>query len=128
MKERVKGPAIGLIAAGAIGALGGVVNFLWSLIAGVDPLAQMDPDLQLQVSRSALLLIQGVFLLFDLAVCGFLVYAGMQMLQLRQWIVCVIACFAAMVPCFGCCCIGLPFGVWGLVLLLNDEVKQAFTS
>ena len=33
-----------------------------------------------------------------------------------------------MVPCLACCLVGLPVGIWSLVVLLNAEVKAAFKS
>jgi hypothetical protein len=43
-------------------------------------------------------------------------------------VVAVIASVAAMLPCtVSCCCIlGLPVGIWSLVVLMKPEVKQAF--
>jgi hypothetical protein len=32
----------------------------------------------------------------------------------------------AMVPCSGCCLLGLPFGIWALVVLSDSSVKEAF--
>jgi hypothetical protein len=32
----------------------------------------------------------------------------------------------AMIPCTGCCLLGLPFGIWSLVVLNKPEVKDAF--
>jgi hypothetical protein len=56
-------------------------------------------------------------------------YGAVQMLKLqsRQWAfaACVISC----IPCLsGCCLIGIPFGIWGLVLLKDEEVKRSFRS
>jgi predicted Zn finger-like uncharacterized protein len=36
------------------------------------------------------------------------------------------ACILAMIPCVNCCILGLPFGIWGLVVLNKPEVKDAF--
>jgi hypothetical protein len=35
-----------------------------------------------------------------------------------------------MVPCFtGCCClVGVPLGIWSLIVLFNKDVKQAFEA
>lgn len=34
---------------------------------------------------------------------------------------------AAMIPCSPCCLLGIPFGIWSLVVLANQDVKDAFT-
>jgi len=33
----------------------------------------------------------------------------------------------AMVPCNICCLLGLPFGIWALVVIVRPEVKDAFS-
>jgi hypothetical protein len=34
-----------------------------------------------------------------------------------------------MIPCISpCCLLGLPIGIWALVVLLKPEVKAAFTA
>ena len=37
-----------------------------------------------------------------------------------------VAAIIAMIPCHGCCILGLPFGIWALVVLSAPEVKAAF--
>jgi len=39
----------------------------------------------------------------------------------------VAASIIAMIPCVSpCCCLGLPFGIWALVVLARPAVKSAF--
>lgn len=39
------------------------------------------------------------------------------------------AAILAMIPCISpCCLIGLPLGIWALVVLMKPEVKAAFTA
>ncbi len=39
------------------------------------------------------------------------------------------ASIIAMIPCISpCCLLGLPFGIWALVVLSKPEVKSAFTA
>jgi hypothetical protein len=47
-----------------------------------------------------------------------------------MWTVSFIASILAMIPCFtSCCClVGLPIGIYALVVLNKPEVKSAFTS
>jgi hypothetical protein len=71
-----------------------------------------------------------VFSLFFLGVSGFIIWAALQMRQLKMWTVSFIASILAMIPCFtSCCClVGLPIGIYALVVLNKPEVKSAFTS
>jgi hypothetical protein len=62
-----------------------------------------------------------------LLIAGLLIYAAMEMKKLKQWGLAVAASILAMVPCISpCCIIGLPMGIWALVILMKDEVKAAF--
>jgi hypothetical protein len=52
---------------------------------------------------------------------------GLQMLQLRRYTFCLCTAILAMLPCISpCCCIGLPAGIWALVILSKPEVRSAF--
>ena len=62
-----------------------------------------------------------------LLIAGLIIYASMEMKKLKQWGLAVAASILAMVPCISpCCIIGLPIGIWALVVLMKDEVKAAF--
>ena len=53
--------------------------------------------------------------------------AGIRMLQRRSYSLVMTGVILAIIPCFSaCCCLGLPFGIWALVVLSNAEVKAAF--
>ena len=50
-----------------------------------------------------------------------------KMMKLQSWPFALIATIIAMIPCiWPCCCIGLPIGIWSLIVLLNKDVKAAF--
>jgi hypothetical protein len=52
---------------------------------------------------------------------------GLQMLQLQRYTFCLCTAILALLPCISpCCCIGLPAGVWALVILAKPEVRAAF--
>ena len=34
----------------------------------------------------------------------------------------------AMLPCNGCCMLGLPLAIWALIVLNDDDVKRAFST
>jgi hypothetical protein len=67
--------------------------------------------------------------IIGLAVSGFIIWASMQMKQLHKWTMAVAASIVAMIPCIGpCCIIGLPIGIWSVVVLMKPEVKSAFVG
>jgi hypothetical protein len=54
---------------------------------------------------------------------------GLQMLQLQRYTFCLCAAILALLPCISpCCCIGLPAGIWALIILAKPEVRGAFVS
>jgi hypothetical protein len=53
--------------------------------------------------------------------------AGVKMLQRRAYGLVMTGVILGMIPCLsGCCCIGLPFGIWALIVLSNPEVRNSF--
>lgn len=65
--------------------------------------------------------------------CGFLssiviLWGGIWMKNLRSYGLAMAASILAMVPCFSpCCLLGLPIGIWALVVLSEPGVKAAFS-
>ena len=58
--------------------------------------------------------------------CGLLVKGADSMISLRGYGMAIATCIIAMLPCNLACLGGLPFGIWGLVVLCNSDVKRAF--
>jgi uncharacterized membrane protein len=59
---------------------------------------------------------------------AFVFFAAMQMKQLHSWPLALAGSIIAMTPCISLCCIiGLPIGIWALVVLFKPEVKEAFS-
>jgi hypothetical protein len=118
---RISAPAIGLMVAGGVGI---AWTLVWMLIIGIFGVAILaDPD-----AREAL---PGVgiwegFGVISLALSALTTYAGWQMRQLRGWGLCMAGAIVAMLPCSGCCLLGLPLGIWAVVVLIDRDIKQAF--
>jgi hypothetical protein len=47
-------------------------------------------------------------------------------LRLQYFGLVMAAVIVAMLPCQCCCLLGLPFGIWALVVLNKPEVKSQF--
>jgi hypothetical protein len=55
------------------------------------------------------------------------ILAAVRMMQFRSYGLVMAGVILAMLPCTGgCCCLGIPFGIWALVVLNKPEVKGAF--
>jgi hypothetical protein len=69
----------------------------------------------------------GVNSLFELALSVLILIGAAKMQSLRSYEFAVTAAILAMVPCLTpCCLIGLPFGIWALVVLSKPEIKSHF--
>ncbi len=131
MQNKVKGPAFALIVLGVLGILGAI----WGFISPTDPevirnaLEQGNMDAEQVdmtigfVSKFAV----GINIV-QLAMAGLLVFAGSQMLKLKSWGLAVTASIVAMIPCWCCCILGVPVGIWALIVLLDKDVKAAFQT
>lgn len=128
-RQQIQGPAIGLIITAVVGGLwcifGLLANLLGMGMASLDRFAS-DYEWAEWAFGGAL---GSVWNVIGLAVAGFVLWAALQMKELKNWTIAVVASVLAMIPCISpCCIIGLPIGIWALVVLLKPEVKAAFTS
>jgi hypothetical protein len=131
--RQVKGPAIGLIITAIMGLLLVTLGFAINIaaLAGIQLIPQHElPDPQLQKLMNS---IGGsVGLVQDVigAAIGVVVLMGARkMLKLEAYQFAMTAAIAAMVPCVSpCCFLGLPFGIWALVVLNKPEIKRFFSS
>lgn len=131
--SEVQGPAFGLIAVGGVGVL---VLLGWSLLNVLGTGASFIPSNvpgAADASQRFAGLIGGAFgVIIALLLAGgygFVIWAGLQMRQLRKWNAALAASIIIMIPCVGCCCvIGLPVGIWSIYILMKPYVKSAFTA
>jgi hypothetical protein len=128
--QLVKGPAIGLKVTAIVGlvlvAAGLVINVLTLNGFHIGLQRIYDPQMQklLNTLGGGLGIVQDIIG----GVMGVIVLIGaakMQKLQNHQFA--LTASIVAMVPCISpCCVLGLPFGIWALVVLNKPEVKSQF--
>ena len=122
MQDKVKAPGTALFAVGIFGAVWSLVAiFLGEMMnewAGVGDAGGFFAS-AIWTAMSTVL---------SLAGCGLMIWGGLQMQKLESWGLCLAASIVAMVPCFGCCIVGLPIGIWVLIVLVNSEVKAAFAG
>jgi hypothetical protein len=127
-KSLVQGPAIGLMILGLLAlpsSLGnmamGVAGMRQSLPPGAVP-----PEFEhfIQFLHGTLGLASN---LLELAFGALILIGGLRMMSLRNYGLCMAAAILAIIPCTNaCCCIGLPLGIWAVVVLSKPEVKSAF--
>ena len=127
----VKGPAIALIVTASLGALYYAFSGVFTLITGGAMFNQEVPPNIPPEWESFIKGMQGpwagVFSLALAALNGFVLFGAIKMLRLQSRTLATVAAVTAMLPCQCCCVLGLPFGIWALVVLNKPEVKSCFT-
>jgi hypothetical protein len=146
LRDAVTIPAYLLMGTGALAALFWLLNLL-SEVTGVGggqmtelpPAFYSNPNLEPyrelfeQMLKTAQAQegpsVSGIlFSLLGVGLGGMMVLGGLQMAKFRMYGVAIAASIVATIPCFPCCCcfLGVPVGIWSLVVLSRQEVKAAF--
>ncbi len=128
--QRVSGPAVGLIVTAISGIILQGFGLLGNLMTAAAVNAGRPPmqgrnDFQMFFTPPVLIG-TGAFAL----VMGVLVLIGaMKMKRLESYSLAMTSAIVALIPCISPCCIlGLPFGIWALVVLNDPFVKASFRS
>ena len=128
-KMQVSGPSIGLLVTGVVGGifsfLGLIMSFMGTSISSImaDRFEDFD-DRYTQIYEGAAGIASS---LIGILVAAFIIYAALKMKELNLYGLCMVASILAMIPCISpCCVIGLPIGIWCLVVLTKPEIKEAF--
>ena len=128
--QAVKGPAIALIITASLGAAYYVFSGLFALFVGGAMFHQeLPPDIPPQMRaliEGAQGPLAGMINLAIAAINGFVIFGAVKMLRLQSYGLAMAASIVAMLPCQCCCLLGLPFGIWALVVLNKPEVKSQF--
>jgi hypothetical protein len=127
----VKGPAIALIVTASLGALYYGFSGIFTLLTGGAMFQQeMPPNIPPEWESFIKGMqgpLAGVFSLAIAALNGLVLFGAIKMLRLQNRTMATVAAVAAMLPCQCCCVLGLPFGIWALVVMNKPEVKSYFT-
>lgn len=140
-KAKLATPAIALLIVGILSVLAslwGVGSALYNRANADAFTAQFDevreqigednpfiPVIDLMISANAgpwLVITNIVGLLVSLLI----VAGALRMKSQKSYALSVVAAIMAMLPIGSCCCIGLPIGIWALIVLMNGDVKQSF--
>jgi hypothetical protein len=67
--------------------------------------------------------------LIGIAIGVVILLSAQKMKKLESYNMAMAGSILAMIPCISpCCLIGIPFGIWALVVLSKPEVKAAFNQ
>lgn len=136
-QQEVSTPAILLIVTGAFNALYSLWNMvsavfnreqveqLLSMVRGNPDLAPFTGFIESMASTAVSVLLA----LMALGLSGLVIFGGLKMKNLESRALAMTAAILAIIPCCnGCYCLGIPAGIWALVVLSKPEVKAAFRS
>jgi uncharacterized membrane protein HdeD (DUF308 family) len=136
-QQEVSTPAILLIVTGALNAL----YSLWNMVSAVFNREQVEQILDTLRANSDLAPVVGfiesmastavsvLFALIALGLSALIIFGGLKMKNLESRGLAMVAAILAIIPCCnGCYCLGIPAGIWALVVLNKPEVKAAFRS
>jgi hypothetical protein len=116
-----------LIAVAGLGLAITTYNFAISFgAAHIDPNA---PEFVRKIQEGAVgpvaTAIQGGFMLVNL----FIIICGVQMMKLQSWGMAVTGSILAMLNIGSCCCVvGLPIGIWSLMVLMSPDNISIFQA
>ena len=123
-KSLVKAPAIAILISNGIGMLLALVTLVLNIVGvGMGAASGMEQGMGL-VAEGAIGVVQSVL---GLAIGSAIIVGILKMMKLQSYGFAMTATILAMIPCLSpCCLLGLPFGIWGIVILCKPEVKEAF--
>jgi hypothetical protein len=125
--ERVTLPAIFLMIVGALGFFLAIANAAYVLSGAGDDQPNPFGNNNRNMKNDPSYIAGEVVALVVTIGWGLLVFLGgllMKGLKSRGFV--LFASILAMLPCNWCCVLGIPFGVWALVVVLDERVKRGF--
>lgn len=128
--DQVNGPAIGLMIVAILGCLAQVASLVWQLGFAAVAASQGEGPWR-NVPGPWGFMFSGAFAVVT-AIVGILIsvvilLGALKMKKLENYSLAMLASILAMIPCLSpCCLLGLPIGIWALVVLSKPEVKTAF--
>jgi hypothetical protein len=124
--RRLTGPAIGLMVTGGLGIAAALLGIVMRLFGG----SEVPPGLPPEFNRMFEMINGPVGYLsdfFSIVVFGLILFGAYKMKNLQSYGLAFGISILAMLPCQCCCILGLPFGIWALVVMTKPEVKSQFS-
>lgn len=123
---KVQAPAMGLMVVSAVSIVVRLVMLLMSLM-GVGMMAAAadnNANQGLAIGQMAGGLVGSII---GIAINGVTLFAGLKMKSLEQYGLVMTGVVLALIPCCSpCVFVGIPFGIWALVVLNDPIVKASF--
>jgi hypothetical protein len=121
--QRVSGPATALIVTAILTIVLQSLAILHNLIRmAVGPILVFRGGAEIVLS-GGIGLAMGVV---GLGISAVVLVGAMKMKNLENYPLAMTSAIISVIPCFMPCCLGVPFGIWALVVLSDSSVKAAF--
>ena len=126
-EQKVRWPAIGLLVTAVLCILLQLAVILMTLLGIEFPgMEQVERDIPQWAEWMSGGMNIGLAL-FGIAVSGFVIFGAIKLMRLESYGIALAAAIISMIPCSVCCCIGLPIGIWALIVMHAPDVRPAFT-
>jgi hypothetical protein len=124
-RSKVHGPALGLKITAGLGAAAEVLSIAMNVLGIGIGAAQAGDDGMASMMGGGIGI---VFALIGIALSVVVWMAAVKMENLQSYNFALVGAIVAMLPCTPCCIIGLPMGIWAVIVLAKPEVKSAFSA
>ncbi|HOB54366.1 MAG TPA: hypothetical protein PK176_12480 [Acidobacteriota bacterium] len=131
MRQRLIGPAVGMIVAAGLDAGFDIFMVLSNLLVrptfdrflpGLEhvPHSSFTPWDPLSLG----LVLPVISLVFDAVIC----FGALQMQRARSYAWAMGAAMLSLIPCLGspCLVLGIPFGIWAMITLMQPDIRRLF--
>jgi hypothetical protein len=124
-QDMVNGPATALIVLAILGFVMQVAGLVMNLLGtSFMPKGQMEQPAWANIMSGAGAIVGAVI---GIVMSGLVLFGGLKMKKLESYGLVMTCSIISMIPCVSpCCVIGLPIGIWAVVVLSKPEVKGAF--
>ena len=131
VEAKVNGPGIGLMVVGILSLLGNVVGLIWQGITAIPMMRDgMSAGVEFWIAFAT-----GQGWSLCMSMIGFItafmiINAGVSLRRGRSAGMVYAGSVLAIIPCCTgyCCCISIPVGIWAIVVMQDEKVKEAFAE
>lgn len=123
-----KAPAVALIVVSTIaiaaGLFGLVADLLMLVSGAIEQLEEVNSG---PISRYTIVVVRTIWGIALLCASAFVLFGAIKMIKGKSYGLAKTATIVAMIPLLGpCCLLGIPFGIWGFIVLNRPHVRQSF--
>jgi len=126
---KITAPGIALVITGGLGMIMTLFSIVWAFVGPEPPFNPDMPEFFREIQQGGRGPLAAAVQVIFIFVNAVIIAGGVAMIRQSMWGLALAASIVAMVNIGNCCClIGLPIGIWSLVILLMADVKAAFAQ